>query len=291
MVDENKTHERTIGGAVGVFFLSFALMIIAINVALAALYGTYGSRGGLIPIGISLILAIIWKKSSVRTVFFAIIAFVIGAAIVGILALASQSGSLGASSESDASESQSASTASTTSESPKGPSGLDRETYYLLYGHPEDLLKNEQAIAVVKKRRIVPAGAEDDPALARITFGYLSVDGSWAVSNVTTDDDGKYFSGETVDELVDLAILQMAQGDPEVSEQAMKDVRSNVVGGGFVSPKDSSADPSEIEGNVVAETEFEVDGKSYYKYFMGYYKDSGFEYYAMMHISTERSLG
>lgn len=126
--------------------------------------------------------------------------------------------------------------------------------------------------------------------MAKITFGYLSPEGNWHVGVSTTDVDGKYLSGEAMDELIGLAILQMVQGDSEAYEQAMKDAQSNVVGGNFIPAEGSGDTPSDAEGRIIAETKFEVDGKPYYKYFMGFYEDSGIEFYTLLYISTQRTL-
>ncbi|MDO4533973.1 MAG: hypothetical protein Q4C36_09685 [Coriobacteriia bacterium] len=90
MVDIEKP-ARSIGGAIGVAVLCDACMIIGINVALAMMYGVYGSRGGLLPLAISIVFAVIWKSGTKSVGFFAILSFAIGAAIVFALGVFAQS--------------------------------------------------------------------------------------------------------------------------------------------------------------------------------------------------------
>ena len=90
MVDVEKP-ARSVGGAIGMVFLCDACMIIGINVALAMMYGVYGSRGGLIPLAISIVFAVMWKSGTKSVGFFSVLSFVIGAAIVFALGAFAQS--------------------------------------------------------------------------------------------------------------------------------------------------------------------------------------------------------
>lgn len=64
---DNAKPNRSIGAAIGVFFLCDACMILTINVAMAMTVGTYGSSGGLVCAITSVILAAIWKRGSIGT--------------------------------------------------------------------------------------------------------------------------------------------------------------------------------------------------------------------------------
>ena len=70
MVDIEKP-ARSIGGAIGMVVLCDAFMIVGINVALAMMYGVYGSHGGLLPLAISIVFAIMWKSGIKSVGFFA----------------------------------------------------------------------------------------------------------------------------------------------------------------------------------------------------------------------------
>ena len=87
MADQSKN--RTMGGAVGVFFLSWLCTVVGINVGLAVTTGTYGSRGGLVAIAVGVIMAVVWKKTNLHTFHAAIVPFVIGGVLAGILGMMS----------------------------------------------------------------------------------------------------------------------------------------------------------------------------------------------------------
>lgn len=80
---------RTLGGAIGIFFLCDVCMIVAINVALSAMFNTSGSNGGLICPITSAIVAAIWKSGSISTMAAVIIAVVVAlvSCAIGISAL------------------------------------------------------------------------------------------------------------------------------------------------------------------------------------------------------------
>jgi hypothetical protein len=90
MVEESKP-ARSIAGAIGMVFLCDACMIVGINVMLALMFGTYGSRGGLIPLAISIAFAVAWKSGRKSVGFFAVVSFAIGAVLVPVLGAIAQS--------------------------------------------------------------------------------------------------------------------------------------------------------------------------------------------------------
>jgi len=275
----NQSKNRTMGGAVGVFFLSWLCTVVGINVGLAVTTGTYGSRGGLVATAVGVIMAVVWKKTDLHTFYAALIPFVIGGALIGILGMvgfSAQHGT-GADTQPEPAAQSTSSSAAASSASSDGASGAstseDREYFNQLYYHPADLVKTEQAKEYVGDRTAEWVGKGE--GLDRISFG-RNMGGEWSPSG---DGTSIALGSEAAYEILRVAVLQMAGESPETCEKAIKSLVDNarVLPYNTADAADATADLSSYEGLAALVSRFEVGGEDYYLFAMGWYENSAFD--------------